>query len=130
LEFQGRRLLRLDNVLNVTKELCNNIVSSQCYLGYLSAKSNLINCPELYNKVKELKNLQVDLQNDLLQNIEITFDREKYLSKQYSDLLLNETIKTFLLSEKKFFAMLAKVYDSINENLDIENFNLYEMVKE
>lgn len=112
----------MEDVFFNTKVLSDSILNSEGYKNYIEAKNTLEQNQELFNIVKQYK--ITELQNKLneLQQSVNTFETEKYMSKKYNDLILNDIIRDFLYKEKFFLNMFSKVCQMLSEDLEVEKF--------
>lgn len=113
----------MDSVLLNTKALSDSILNSEHYKDYIDAKYNLQLNQELFNIVKQYKNLELQNKLNELKENKISFETEQYMSKQYNDLILNNIIRNFLYKEKAFLDMFSRVCDMLSENLDVQTFD-------
>ncbi len=114
----------MDAVLQTAKDLSQKLQHDETYLNYINAKNILKQNKELYDKVKEFKNNQLnDRLTDLTEEYP-SFDREKYLSRLYADLSLIDVSRKYLESEQKFLNKFSEIMNLISQDLDIDLYDL------
>lgn len=112
----------MDKILDLANELSDMIASSAAYTTYLDCKSMIGTNAELLTKIQIFKRTQIEYQSKLMQNIQPSFEEEKYVSKLYADLMLIEPANKFLKSENDLMKILRSVYETIGNSCDIDTF--------
>lgn len=109
--------------MSLANALKIELLNSDIYKNYVNAKSNLKNSTEIYKKVCEFRATQIQERSNELIDSPIPLDKETYLSKLYSDLMLNKLACDFFETERLFLILYNKILDAICEDIDFDFFN-------
>ncbi|MDR2939827.1 MAG: YlbF family regulator [Clostridiales bacterium] len=110
----------MGDILYSAKDLSLKLQKEGSYLNYINAKNKLKQNKPLFDKVLEFKNNQI---NDCFQE-DFSFNRENYMAKLYSDLMLIDDSRDFLNYEGEFLKIYSEAIEAISEDLDIELYGL------
>lgn len=113
----------MDKILNTATILKNELLSSDIYKNYITAKSNLKNSPEIYKRVNDFRDIQIEGRSSEILENSMPLDKEAYFSKLYSDLMLNKIASDFFESEHLLLVLYNKILDIICEDIDIDFFS-------
>lgn len=111
----------VQHILDIASELSAAITSSDVYKSYIDRKALIDANPDLRARIQIFKRAQFDYQSKTLQSLQPSFDEEKYVSKLYADLTLNEDARLFLESEKEILQTLRDVHETI-QSCNIDTF--------
>ncbi len=104
---------------NTLKQLSTLLKTNDDYLNYLNAKSELMKNEELIEKVKQYRIENFDFNNKSENGEHISFEYEAYISKLYTNLLLNKVTADYILYEEKVLDLLNGIYETVEESIDI-----------
>lgn len=108
----------MDLVLDLTKQLSEQIKKDESYVEYLKCYDAVKKDRELFQKMNEMRRKNIELQNDIEQ--EDFFEAANRLREEYSYLLNNEMVSDFLKAEMKFCRKMQKIYTILNQDLEID----------
>lgn len=112
----------MDKILNTATNLKNELLNSDIYKNYITTKDSLKNSPEINKRVEEFRTLQIKARSNEILNEPIPLDKEGYLSKLYSDLMLNKLAADFFEAEHLFLVLYNKILDTLCEDIDVDFF--------
>lgn len=104
-------------VINECKQLNKRIKDTEEYRKYLNTKRALCDNIELYDKLKEFREKNYELQNRQGEN---PFDEVNDLVRDYDELLHNSVVSDFLKAEQRICKLMQQVYNSISEGLEFD----------
>ena len=110
----------MDKILEITDNLTKEIRNSYAYKQYFKCYDEIINDDELRHKVEEFKNVNKDLKNKKNNGEEISFEYEKYVSRLYHSLILNDTVKVYFECEQRLIEILNNIYEKIYNECKID----------
>lgn len=105
------------NVYDTANKLAQEIRSSEEYLQYKKAKSDLESNAELKAKVDEFEKTRYEVQVLAMQGKEVEEEKNKKLQEMYTILIQNKEIKEYFDLEVKFNVMIADVNKIIAESV-------------
>lgn len=115
----------MSQIIKKAEELSNMILDSIEYKEYISARDKLTENEEIYNRILVFRKDQLaDRLNYLNYGTLTEFGREKYMSKQYSDLFLIDIVREFFEKEKNLLDLYEQVHDIMEKSFDIDLFEL------
>ena len=103
----------LKDIMNAVNELAVKLQNSELYSSYLSLKDKVLQDPELRYNITKFRRVQFEYETKRLRHIEPAFTEEQYVSKLYSDLMLNQDIRAFFEAERA----LLYIVKGLNENV-------------
>ena len=103
----------MENIIKDIEALSVKIKNSDVYNNYLDIKQIIETDINLKNELDVFKKVQTDYEIKRIQNVNIEFSEEQYISKLYSDLMLNENAKRFLLAEEALLELIKNVNNII-----------------
>lgn len=103
------------NVYDTANRLSQEIRSSEEYLNYKKAKTNIENNPELKSKIEEFEKTRYEVQVLVMQGQDSVEEKNKKLQEMYAILIQNKEIKEYFDLEVKFNVMIADVNKIIAE---------------
>ena len=106
-------------VINESKQLNEHIRASEEYRTYLRTKQALLENEELSRHLQEFRAKNYELQNRQGVN---PYDEMIELTREYDELLHNSVVSDFLQAEQQICKLLQRVFDSIAEGLEFEEF--------
>lgn len=108
----------MDLVLNLTKQLSEQIKQDETYIEYLTCYDAVKEDRELFQQMNEMRRKNIELQNNI--DEEDFFEAANRLREEYSHLLRNPKVDAFLKAEMKFCRKMQKVYTILSQDLDID----------
>lgn len=108
----------MDLVLDLTKQLSEQIKRDETYTEYLRCYDAVKEDRELFHKMNEMRRKNVELQNDM--DRENFFDAASRLRDEYSYLLSNKAVSDFLKAEMRFCRKMQKIYTILTQDLEID----------
>ena len=109
----------MENILEQSTNLSNEIYNSKCYKDYINAKAKLEKDEEMYGNFLEFRKLQINNRKNLSDK-ETPFDTIKYLSKLQSDLMLNDIVRDFFICKREFLDLYNKVTTIVYSKLNFD----------
>lgn len=107
--------------MNELKEMASalgeKISQSPCYKEYLQYKDNVEKNEELGQKIRELKQRQLELEVRHMEGAAVSLEEEKQLSHLYSQVLLEQDGAGFWKSERAIIGLLAEIFGTISEKV-------------
>ena len=103
------------NVYDTANKLSQEIKTSEEYLNYKKAKTNIENNTELKSKIEEFEKTRYEVQLLVMQGKEADEEKNKKLQEMYAILIQNKEIKDYFDLEVKFNVMVADVNKIIAE---------------
>jgi len=104
----------------MAEELGKQFSNSELYQDYCKYKTELENNPPLMERVAAFKIAQMELETRRHQNNEaLSFDDEKRILYQYTELCLNPIVRAFLSTEQELLSLYRQVMDAICEGWEL-----------
>jgi len=100
-------------IKNAAGELAERFKNSHLYRDYREYKKILEEDPLLAERVVVFKKSQMELEMKRMREGGVSFDEEKRVAYQYSDLLLHPAAKAFLACEYELLGLYQEVMDVI-----------------
>lgn len=108
----------MDLVLNLTKQLSEQIKQDEAYMEYLKCYDAVKKDRELFQKMNEMRRKNIELQNDM--DKENFFDAASHFWEEYSYILNNKEVSDFLKAEMRFCRKMQKIYTILTQDLEID----------
>lgn len=103
----------MESIIRDIENLSAKIKNCDVYKDYLDIKQVIAGNASLKEELDSFKKVQAEYEIKKIQNVNIDFSEEQYISKLYSDLMLNEDAKKFLLAEQSLLGLIKNVNDII-----------------
>ena len=117
---KNERYAEADALLHMAEELGKIFSESKLYQDYCKYKIELEKNPLLMERVAAFKSAQMELETRRQQSSEaLSFDDEKRILYQYTDLCLNPTARAFLMAEQELLDLYRRVMDLICEGWEL-----------
>lgn len=110
----------MDNILKITNELASQIKACDSMQRYKAAKSSIEADADLSAKLRAFKQAQVAFEWKAMQGEARDFNEARYVSKLYTDLMLDDDAKTFLVSEREILTLIAQIHSAIDAACEID----------
>lgn len=107
----------MNNVMYQTKMLNKEIRHSNEYNQYIRVLNQLKQNPELYERTKEFRRRNMELQVWAEYN---TLEEVGRLRKEFEDILNQPTVIEFLGAEQRIASMIRRVESSIFEGIELD----------
>ena len=107
-------------IMEAARSLAALFASSAIYRDYLQYKQALQDDPPLLERVKAFKEVQTDLEFKRINNGFVTFDEERRIAHQFTELSLHPVAGPFLTCEHSLLNLYRDVMDTISEVCEIE----------
>ena len=108
------------DLLNDTRNLAARFKNSGLYRDYLRHKKALENDTVLFERVMAYKKSRIELESKRLQEAYVSFDEEKRLAYQYTELSLHPEAGAFLACEFELLKLYEQAFDILSEACEIE----------
>ncbi len=106
------------NVYDTANKLAQEIKSSTEYVAYKQAKKDIMDTPELKQKVEDFEKLRYEVQLLQMQGKPVEEEKNKKLQELYAILVQEKDIKEYFDLEVKFNVMIADVNKIIAEAIE------------
>lgn len=103
------------NVYDTANRLARELKESDEYLNYKKLKAEIVNNPELKEKLKKFEKFRYEVQLESLKGEEQEKSKMEEMQKLYGELIQNETAKKYFDYELKFNVLIADVNKIIAE---------------
>ena len=110
----------MDDVIAYAHELADKIKHCESMRQYEAAKACVAADEALMLKIKEFKKIQIAFEWKKMQGEPPDFNEERYLSKLYTDLMLDDDAKAFLAAERAVLTMIEKLHQTIHTACQID----------
>lgn len=110
----------MEEILALTREIAFSIKESNIYKDYLEARQKVDNNPDLKKKIVDFKQKHVEFQSKRSKNEDVSFDEEKYVSRLYFDLMLNDEAKKYFDNEEVLLHLMGSIYKTLDEECRID----------
>ncbi len=111
-----------DEIITAARKLAETFKDSVIYNDYQAALLTVRGRPQLFSKLKEFKQTQVEIESKYTSDNPIPFEEEKVISHRYAQLINDPDAAAFLSNEKAMLEAYVNALDIIDEVLDIELF--------
>lgn len=110
----------MDKILNLADEITISIKNSELYQNYLNSKDKINKDSELKKRIKDFREKSMSFQSKLMQNQEVSFEEEKYISSLYFGLIVNEDVKTYFKNEELLLNLMANIYNKLGNECRLD----------
>ena len=109
----------IEALLDASRRLAYSFKNSALYRDYLYYKKELEAEPALLERVLAFKKSRFELESKRLQEGHVSFEEERRVAHQYTDLSLNSVSNAFLLCEYKLLKLYEQAFDILSEACEI-----------
>jgi len=110
----------MSQLLKDARNLAANFRNSTVYLDYKKAKYALESDPLLLERVKAYKENSLALEMKRMTEGAVSFDEEKRVAHQYSELSLQPVCGAFLACEFEMMRVYKEVMDAVGEGFEFD----------
>ena len=107
-------------LLEGSRELAGRFKDSELYQNYCRHKKNLESDPPLLAQIEAYKKSQFELETKRLREGSVSFDEEKRVAHQYTQLSLSPVAGAFLTCEHELLELYRQALDTLCEACEIE----------
>lgn len=116
----------MDKTLQLADEIAGTISKSDIYKEYLKAKNEIINNPELFEKMKKFKEAHNEFCHRREAGEEIPLYDEINVSRMYFELLRYNCTESYLKNEQLLIKLMSQVYEHLSKAC-VEIFSGFEV---
>lgn len=110
----------MSNVYNKAHELVAEIKKSKEYQEYIELKENVYKNDKNKEMITDYRNKLIEVQFSQMDGEEIDKESIEQLKKLEDIVMLNPSLKEFMLSELKFSQMIQDINDIIIKGIDLK----------
>ena len=103
------------NLLESAQKIATELQNSNLYKEYKKNKEALENDPLLLERVRAFKKMQLEFESKRLTNSNLSFEEEKRIAHQYTELSLSPVAADFLSCEYELLDTYRQIVDTIYE---------------
>ena len=108
-------LTESNELLAEAQKLAAGFQKSSLYQDYCRHKKTLEADPLLMGKVEAFKSGRMELESKRMQEGSVSFDEEKRIAQQYTELSLHPAAGAFLLCEYELLQLYKQAFDILSE---------------
>jgi len=109
-----------ESIVGAAKDLAALFEGSLLYKDYLKYKQALELDPDLLERVKAYKKISMDLELKRLRDNGVSFDEERRIAYQHSELKLHQAAGDFLSCEQKLLDLYKQVMVLISDACEMD----------
>lgn len=103
------------NIYDTANKLASEIKQSEEYMEYKKVKEELLNLPEISEKIKKFETARQEMQRLMIKGGTPVEEKATEIQNLYAELIQNETAKKYFDLEIRFSVMITDINKIISE---------------